>query len=228
MRHFILTVAAIAAFSLGSAQEKSLTLNKGEALDLLLLNTNPEAKEELDEYFKEAVPIAQKWGYQPQYSSKISEPPAQGNYWPKTFILATWQDYDKREKFTKDIVKEYPQFHKRRREIWPNFDLTYWKIEESRKVIFDSNKLYIATAYWSADKSSFETYQKQWAKQVTKQGGKIVLELRDGTSPFGYYYNPERFTITEWESREAFEAFKEKNIAMDHDGVKHVNQFILK
>ena len=125
-------------------------------------------------------------------------------------------------------MKEYPQFHERRRTIWPNFDLTYWKIEEDQKITFDPEKLYIATAYWSADETAFAAYQQKWAKTVKKQGGKILLELQGGTSPFGYYYNPERFTLTEWESREAFEAFKEKNVAMDHSGVKHVNQFILK
>lgn len=211
-----------------SAQEKTISLSKGEALDLLLFNTNPESNEERNEYFEKAIPVALEWGYQPQYSTEISQPPSQGNYWPKTFILATWKNYDKRLEFTKEIVKQYPLFHERRRKIWTTFNLTYWKVEEDLKVKIVSGKTYIATAYWSKEDGRFSSFEKSWSEEVTKQGGKIILELKEGISPFGYHYNPESFTITEWESDEAFDKFLDKNNKLDHSGVKHVNQFILK
>lgn len=214
-------------FNFSHGQVKTISLKQGEALDLLLLRTNKEAAEERNEYFEQAVPIAQKWGYRPQYSSKISNPPTQGNYWPRVLVLAKWEDYDKREKFVEEIVTEYPQFHERRRTIWPNFDLTYWKVEEDQEVPIDPGKYYVATSYWSDREASFGVFKSNWVKEVGKHGGKVVLECKNGKSPFGYYYNPELFTITEWESQAAFEKFHEKNLAMDHTGVKHVNQFIL-
>jgi len=228
MRQLNVSVILIMVSITGFTQEKTITLKKGEAVDVLLLSTNQEAKEEMDEYFSTAVPIAAEWGYQPQYSSKISTPPTQGNYWPGVFILATWKDYDKRIDFTTDIVNQYPQFHERRRTIWPTFFLTYWKVEEEQEISIDPEKVYIATAYWSETTRQFNSFQENWDKEVNKHSGKVVLELKDGTSPFGYYYNPERFTITEWNSKADFEKFQEQNQKMDHDGVKHVNQFILK
>lgn len=213
--------------NLGNAQVKTISLKKGEVLDLLLLNTNTEAEEELTEYFNKAIPVAQKWGYKPQYSSKITEPPTQGNYWPSTFIIAKWEDYNKRVQFTKDILLEYPQFHERRRTIWTSFNLTYWKVEQDLEVEIDPDKFYIATSYWGEEQKAFTSFQSSWEQEVDKGGGKVVLEFTNGVSPFGYHYNPDLFVLIEWESREAFEYFYEKNVSMDHNGVKHVNQFIL-
>ncbi len=227
IRQLLFFLALLTVTNMGLAQVKTISLKKGEALDLLLLSTNPDAGELQKEYFDKAVPVASEWGYQPQYSSRLSQPPTQGNYWPKIFILAKWEDYDKRLEFTKEIVKVYPQFHERRRAIWPNFDLTYWKIEEDKEVSIHEAKYYVATAYWSKSDTSFDSFIDQWGATVTKQGGKVILECTDGTSPFGYHYNPEIFTVTEWNSKEDFEKFHTKNLAMDHSGVEHVNQFIL-
>lgn len=209
------------------AQPKKISLKKGQALDLLLLTTNQDAKEKRNEYFAVAVSLAQEYGYTPQYSSAIKEPPTLGNYWPEVLIMATWKVYEDRVKFVKDIEEKYPPFHEMRRAIWPNFHLTYWKVEEDQEVVIDPDKFYVATAYWSDEAKQFKSFEKAWQKEVTKQDGKVVLEMKEGISPFGYHYDPDLFTITEWESREAFEQFNDKNVALDHEGVLHVNQFIL-
>lgn len=226
-RHLLLSIVALAIFHLGHTQEKIISLKKGEALDLLLLNTNKEAVEEREEYFSKAVEVAQKWGYIPQYSSRLKYPPTQGNYWPAVFILAKWTNYENRVKFTEDILQEYPQFHERRRTIWTTFNLTYWKVEKDQEIKIDPEKYYVATSYWSENNEEFELFKSTWSKDLGNQGGVILLELQEGESPYGYYYNPEFFTITEWESQEAFEKFYQRSLSMDHTGVKHVNQFIL-
>ena len=59
-------------------------------------------------------------------------------------------------------------------------------------------------------------------------GGKTVVELMDGKSPFGYYYQPDYLVITEWKDKATFDAFYQANIKMKQEGVKHVNQFLLK
>lgn len=227
MRHLLFLTLFTAFTFLVNAQVKTISLKKGEALDLLLLNTNADAKAELDEYFTKAVPVAQKWGYRPQYSCRIGEPPTQGNYWPSTFILAKWEDYDKRIAFTKAILEEYPQFHERRREIWTTFNLTYWQIEEDKEVTIDPEKFYIATSYWGKESNDFKQFESQWSSAVTKNGGNIVLSLKDGASPFGYDYNPDLFTLIEWKDKADFEQFYQDHQNMDHQGVRHVNQFIL-
>lgn len=226
-RHLLLSIFAFILVGSAEAQSKTLSLKKGQALDLLLLTTNTEASDKRNEYFAAAVSVAQQYGYTPQYSSGIKEPPTQGNYWPEALILATWKVHEDRVKFITDIEQKYPEFHEMRRTIWPNFHLTYWKVEEDQDVVINSEKFYVATAYWGKEGRRFKSFASTWQKEVANQEGQVVLTMKEGTSPFGYHYNPDLFTITEWASREAFEQFHTKNIAMDHEGVLHVNQFVI-
>ena len=211
----------------GQSQVRTISLKKGEALDLLLFTNHSDASELKTEYFSKAVSIARQYGYTPQYSSAIKEPPLQGNYWPDVFIMATWKSYDERVKFTREIVLAYPEFHEMRRAIWPTFFLTYWKVETDKSVEIHPDRHYIATAYWSQEKELFDSFQQQWQTTLSDHGGQVVLRLANGTSPFGYHYNPDLFTITEWDSQEAFEKFCLENEQMDRSGVLHVNQFLI-
>ncbi|PHI20258.1 hypothetical protein CEQ90_08715 [Lewinellaceae bacterium SD302] len=63
-------------------------------------------------------------------------------------------------------------------------------------------------------------------KATKKAGGVSVLELINGASPFGYYFNPDYFVLTEWPSREVFENF-ESIYATTPEGIRHVNQFAI-
>lgn len=226
-RHLLLSIFMIGLCQIGNAQEKTISLRKGQALDLLLLTTNPEAREKQTEYFEAAVSVAQEYGYTPKFSSRISEPPTQGNYWPELFILATWKVYEDRVKFVKDIEEKYPPFHEMRRAIWPTFHLTYWLIASDQEIPIYTDKFYVATAYWGEDGRKFKTFSKEWEQEVSRNDGRVVLRMTEGISPLGYDYNPDRFTITEWPDRNTFEQFLAKNVAMDHEGVRHMNQFII-
>ncbi len=226
-RHLLLSIISLLLIRIGYAQPKTISLKKGQALDLLLLTTNQDAKEKRNEYFAAAVSVAQQYGYTPQYSAGIKEPPTQGNYWPEVLILATWKVYEDRVKFVKDIETKYPPFHEMRRVIWPNFHLTYWKVDRDQEITIDPDKFYVATAYWGKSGKRFKSFVQALQKEVSNTEGRVVLEMKEGISPFGYHYNPDLFTITEWESRAAYEQFHDKNVAMDHEGVLHVNQFVL-
>ncbi|MEP1095797.1 MAG: hypothetical protein ABJG78_11850 [Cyclobacteriaceae bacterium] len=206
---------------------KSYSLKKGQAFDILLFNTNPEAKETLGRYFKSAIPVAVKNGYMPQKGFKVDQPPLQGNYWPRTVIIGLWEDFDKREQFALSITDEVPDFHEMRREIWTSFNLTYWEVQQDYSFEVNPEKFNVLTAYWSSDDTTFPKFRKEWLKQVEKFGGNKLIGFFKGSSPFGYEYNPDHLTITEWESKEAFDRFQQKNLEMNHEGVKHVNQFII-
>ena len=114
-----------------------------------------------------------------------------------------------------------------RREIWPTFYLTYWEVKEDKTVTVKADKFNVMTAYWSEDDRKFDKFTDQWKQNAKKQGAKILLDLQEGTSPFGYQYNPDFLTITERDSEEAFKAHLAKTLSSDHDGVKHVNQFVI-
>lgn len=213
--------------ALAQSGVKSYSIKKGQAFDIILFNTNPDAKETLNKYFESAIPVAVKNGYQPQKGFKVNQPPLQGNYWPKTVIIGLWEDFDKREQFALNITDEVSDFHEMRREIWTSFNLTYWEVQQDYSFEVNQEKFNVLTAYWSSDDTAFPKFRKNWLKQVSKSGGNKLIGFFKGTSPFGYEYNPDFLTITEWESKEAFEVFKKKNLKMDHTGVKHVNQFII-
>ncbi|MFK7953308.1 MAG: hypothetical protein AB8B73_10725 [Ekhidna sp.] len=226
----ILLLIVFAAFSFKTSAQseiKSYSLKKGQAFDIIFFNTNPEAKEVLGKYFKSAIPVAQKNGYMPQKGFKIEEAPLQGNYWPQTMIIGLWKDYDQRVKFVTEITKEVPDFHEMRREIWTSFNLTYWEVGQDYSFDVDPSKYNVVTAYWGNDDVNYPKFRREWLDQIEKSGGNKLIGFFKGTSPFGYEYNPDHLSIVEWESKEAFEAFKEETLKMDHSAVKHVNQFAI-
>lgn len=225
-KFLILIILAVSSFKLLAQSEiKSYSIKKGQAFDIILFNTNAEAKETLDRYFKSAIPLAMKSGFIPQKGFKVEEPPLQGNYWPKTVIIGLWEDFDKREQFALNITDEVPDFHEMRRKIWTSFNLTYWEVGQDYSFDVNSEKFNVMTAYWGNDDEKFPKFRRAWLDQVEKSGGNKLIGFFKGSSPFGYEYNPDHLTIVEWESKEAFEKFKEKTLEIDHDGVKHVNQF---
>jgi len=226
-RYCLLSLFFICLIATGYSQDKVYNLKKGQAFDILLLTQNPEAKESLGRYFKEVIPIGQEYGYTPQKSLKTDRPPVQGNYWPGVIVVGLWTDYSKRVAFVDDIITRIPDFHERRREIWPTFNLTYWEVKEDMTVTVKADKFNVMTAYWSEDDQKFEKFTNLWKKNVEKQGGEIILDLQKGTSPFGYHYNPDFLTISEWENEAAFKAHLEKTLSSDHTGVQHVNQFVI-
>lgn len=225
--HFTLALFALSSLYLARAQVTTISLKKGEAFDLLLLTYNDEAEKERKEYFEKAVAEAETWGYKPRYYGHLTAPPTQGNYWPEYFLMASWDNYDKRVEFIDYINKKYPVFKQRRRKIWPTFHLTYWKVSEDQEFVMDPEKCYIATCYWSSEDKAFSSFKSKLQAEINQHGGKVIAAFTDGTSPFGYHYNPELFTIVEWRSKEDFDLFYHSNLALDHKGVENVNQFIL-
>ncbi len=211
----------------GKAQTKTYEFKKGQSFDIILFNKLPEVEGTIEKYIKSAIPVAQKYGFMHQKGFKVTRMATQGNYRPETVVVGLWTDFNKREEFITDITNEVPDFHEMRRSIWSSFFLTYWEVTEDKTVEVDSERFNVMTAYWEEDAKSFEKFKQGWKDNAKRSGGKIVLELEEGKSPVGYYYNPDHLTITSWESKESFEEFYKTNLEMNHTGVKHVNQFII-
>ncbi len=208
-------------------QVKSYVLQKGQVFDIICLRTNEDVKEDLDEYFKRFFPVAQEMGYVPLKGLKVTESPTQGNYWPTVLALGTWKDIDGRTQFLERMTKEEPDFHTMRRKIWNSFYLTYWQVQEDQSFNIDPSKFNVVTAYWQKDERAFRKFKSAWRETFQESGGEYILELTDGSSPFGYHYDPDYLVITTWEDREAFERFTQENLELDHGGVEHVNQFVV-
>ena len=206
---------------------KSFDFKKGEVLDVLLLTNQPEGGALFDKYKKTAFPVAMKMSYQPLPGFQIAAY-TQGNHQPSSFLFGKWSNLEKREAFIANIEKEVPDFHEQRRAIWSIFNLTYYEMPADISFQIDKDKVTVATAYWENDAGDFSKFKKALAKKTKKTGGKTVLELMNGKSPFGYYYQPDYLVITEWKDKATFDAFYQATIKMKQVGVKHVNQFLLK
>ncbi len=224
----LIAILLLSAIGL-SAQSNIKTYNykKGQVLDIIFLNTKPDAKEELDLYFKTAFPVATNYGYTGQGGLALPQSPIQGNYHPESMIFGYWKDLNSREEFLAKIEETMPHFHQSRRNIWSSFNMTFWEMKEDFSFEVNSDKFNIVTAYWQKDASSFKRFKADWIKKSKAAGGREVLNLTNGDSPFGYYYNPDFFVITEWDNKADFDKFYQENLKMNHEGVKHVNQLII-
>ncbi len=210
------------------SKTKSYVQKKGQVFDLLFINRKPDAKWKLQNYFKTVFPIAKKMGYHPLPGLAVAGSPTQGNYHPDAMVFGYWDSLNGREKFFQDIENTIPDFHQKRRDIWSTFGLTYYELKEDLSFQIDPDRYNITTAYWHNDKQSFKKFKQEWIQKSKTTGGKIEIEFVEGTSPFGYHYDPDYLVITSWENKAAFEKFYKENLKMNHSSVKHVNQFQIK
>lgn len=214
-------------FSL-QAQKKTYAFDfkKGEVFDILLITNKPNNEPLFDKYKKTAFPVAMGLSYQPLPGFAIAEL-TQGNHQPEVMGLGKWSSLEKREQFLVDIEEKVLDFHQQRRALWSNFELTYFEMPQDVSFEINRNKVNVVTAYWQKDGADFAKFKKAFAKKTKKAGGATLIELTNGTSPFGYYYQPDYLVITEWDDRAEFDAFYQENIKMDRAAIQHVHQFLL-
>lgn len=207
------------------ANKHTYHLKKGQVFDILFLTQKANTKEQFRRYIKTYIPIGKKFGYHSLKGFRIKSSPSQGNYQPQNLVLAYWDNLKLRKQFLAEVETNHPNFHQHRRDIWARFDLTYYEVSQDTSFEIDKQKYVVVTAYWQKNKMGFGKFKRAWRKKVKQSKGTIKLELNKGVSPFGYDYNPDYFTITEWDSKEAFEQFYRANLQMNHQAVKQVHQF---
>ena len=222
---FLLLLCGTSITLCAQGAPRTFDLKKGQVFDILLLNYSPDVEAAKQRYFKEAFPIATKNGYQPGAGFAVKKMPTQGNYHPELLVTGTWPSVTDREQGVVALETELGDFHEQRRAIWSSFNVTYYELQEDIAFTTDSAKYYVATMFWSGETKAYAKFLRKWNKAALEAGGKAMMSLTDGHSPFGYYHNPDFFTITEWENEADFNVFLAKDRAIDHAGVRHLNQF---
>ena len=195
-------------------------------MDVMLITTASNSEKLYDRYRKTAFPVAFEYGYQPQSGFKISKLTL-GTHFPKSIIFGKWTSKEKREGFLANISKRVPDFHSLRRDLFPHFDLTYYEMNQDLSFSIDRKKYHIATSFWKGDSSDFSNFFEKWKNDISKLGGKLIIELENGTSPLGYYYNPTVFCIVAWDSQKDFEAFAKQNPLSTYETLKNIHQFAI-
>lgn len=207
-----------------SEEVLSYSLKKGQVFDIIFLSTKDSTEALQKKYFSTAFPVAGKAGYNPLKGFGIKQKPLQGNYHPSAMIFGAWPSIEVREKFLVDIVKEVPDFHSMRKEIWSNFDLTYWEIQEDISFDVDRSKFNVVTSFWKKEGASIKSYKNEWLKKSAKEGATKLIQLENGTSPFGYHYNPDFLVMTTWEDKESYDAFMKKVSELDQSAIKLIHE----
>lgn len=213
-------------FSTVNAQDQrtQIQYKKGEVLDIILASLQPDTDEKYNRYRKTAFPIAMEYSFELMPVFGIREL-ILGTNFPSTFIFGKWNSIENREAFLENITTRLPDFHDQRRHLFNQFGLTYYEVEEDLNFFIDEGKHTVATAFWKGEMKGYSTFLKDWKKKVEESGGKIIVELTNGTSPTGYYYNPDSFILVEWNTQEAFEGFSKENPLSVYEVLQNVHQF---
>ena len=229
LKILLLALLVCSCNSKSSAQEniRIYTFKKGEILDVLLIDQKPETDSLFQDYVKVAFPVAIEMSYKNLPGFPIVET-TQGNIQPKGIGFGKWGSKRLREEFLAQIETKVPDFHSRRRAIWSYFSITYYEMPRDITFKVNRDKYNVVTAYWKKEGPGFKEFIKAFKETSRTYGGKAVLELENGTSPFGYFYQPDYLVITEWDSKQAFDSFYQKNLEMASNGLGQVHQFAIK
>ncbi|MFS4491707.1 hypothetical protein [Maribacter sp. 2308TA10-17] len=224
----LIILLAVLTFSVSTAQEKikSYDFKKGEVLDIILLNQAENPGELFERYKKTAFPVAFEYGYQPQPGFGISKLTL-GTNKAQAFLIGKWENLEKREGFLANIAKRVPDFHQQRRDLFPYFGLTYYPMLADLKFSVDTSKYNVATALWNKPSKKDVSFFKKWKSEVEKSGGKVIITLKNGKSPLGYYYNADVLCIVEWQNENAFNTFTEKHPLAFYEALRNVHQFVI-
>lgn len=205
-------------------QPISIEYKKGEVLDIILASVQPDSDEEYNHYRKTAFPIAFEYSFELMPVFGIKELIV-GTSFPTTFVFGKWESREKREGFLDNITTRLPDFHDQRRNLFNYFGLTYYVMKEDVTFFIDEEKHIIANAFWKDGAINYSAFLEDWKKKVEEAGGKVIIELSNGTSPTGYFYNPDTFIIVEWETKESFNDFSKATPLSEYDVLKNVHQF---
>lgn len=210
------------------AVEKTYYFEEGQVIDFLFLTRRPNSEEALKSYAQAAISVARALDYKSLSAFSIKRRPIQGNYYPDVLVFGGWPgNFADRADALAQLLETVPDLNARRLDVWSTFDMTNYHLTEDKSFSVSYDKMQVLTAYWQKDAMLFNAFKQEFLKKTKDAGGVVKIELTDGRSPFGYDYNPEYTVITEWDNQAAFDAFLVENLAMDHSGVKHVNQFYL-
>ena len=228
MKRICLIVLLPFVFSASQGQERLKTyhIKRGEVLDVVLLTPAPHSEVLFDHYKKTAFPVAFEYGYQPQPGFTVTDLTL-GNHRPSSFVLGKWPSKGKRQGFLTDITQRVPDFHQQRRELFTYFGLTYYVMDRDLHFSIDTSKHNVVTALWQHDLADFTTFFAQWKGRIAFMGGEVIVQLRNGKSPVGYHYDPDRLLIVQWEDETAFQRFAKQYPLDTYEALKNVHEFVI-
>jgi len=221
----ILQLAVITSNAQGdSLPVKELHFKNGEVLDIILNSQFPNTSDLVNRYKETAFPVAFEYSYQLQPSFDIQDL-ILGNHKPQYLIFGKWSSLKNRIDFLDEIVKKVPDFHDQRKQIFDEFVVTHYEVNEDIDLTLDANRYNVVSSFWQGEAKILESFSISWTEKVKQNGGVQLIQLENGNSPLGYRYAPDLLYITQWESKEHFEKFQKQNPLSSYSDLEDVHQF---
>ncbi len=238
IKHVLLVIAfSLGTFTNLNAQDKgqapktkTISIKKGQSLDLLNGIRKEGTDEALKEYFGEVFPPAGKHGFKIDGSFITIDIPTKGNYHSNFLSIMSWPGEHARNNFFKESKNMTYDFNHERKYIWSVYNFTeYGNLDQGIEFTVSSDKVYVITHYWVNDMTAFQNAKKNASSKMKAAGGTLKMLLGKGNSPTGYLYEPDVISITEWNSSDAFKKYlKSTDEAVNDAGTKNVYQWITK
>lgn len=215
--------------TLAEVKTKKIVIKKGQSVDMLAMIQSPGTEEALQKYYAEVFPAAVKNGFKSEGQFITIAPPSKGNFHPAFAGIMSWPNEEGRENFLTEAAKLSYDYIGERRNIWSVFNLTqYSNIDKDIEFTVSSDKIYVFSAYWLENGAAFQKERNNSISEMEKAGGKLLLNLGKGKSPKGYLYEPDVYSVEEWDSVESFENYKKSVGSEQNNGIKNENQWITK
>lgn len=215
--------------TLTEVKTKKIGIKKGQSVDFLAGIQNTGTEEALQKYYAEVFPPAVKNGFKSEGAFITIAPPVKGNFHAAFVGIMSWPNEDGRENFLTEAAKLSYDYIAERRNIWSVFNLTqYSNIDKDIEFTVSSDKVYVISAYWIENAAVFQKERTQSISEMEKAGGKLLVDLGKGKSPKGYLYEPDIYSVEEWDSIESFENYKKSVGSEQINAIKNENQWITK
>lgn len=215
--------------TLTEVKTKKITIKKGQSVDFLAMIQNPGTEEALQKYYAEVFPSAVKNGFKSEAAFITIAPPSKGNFHAAFVGIMSWPNEEGRENFLTEAAKLSYDYIEERRNIWSVFNLTqYSNVDKDIEFTVSSDKVYVISAYWLENGAAFQKERAKSVSEMEKAGGKLLLDFGKGKSPKGYLYEPDIYSVEEWDSVESFEKYKRSEGSEENNGIRNENQWITK
>jgi hypothetical protein len=213
-----------------ATKTKTISLKKGQSLDLFNGIRKEGTDEAVQEYFGQVFPPASKHGFKVDGSFITIDIPTKGNYHSSFLSIMSWPGEDARNSFFEESKNMTYDFNHERKNIWSVFNFTeYGNLDQNIEFTVSSDKVYVITAYWVDDMTAFKNTKTNASQKMKAAGGTLKMLVGKGNSPSGYLYEPDVISITEWNSGDAFKEYlKSTDEGIADAGTKNVNQWITK
>lgn len=193
-------------------------MKKGEVLQVIASQLQPEGQAAARKYGQTAFPIAQSHGFKRLGQLNVREI-AISDFAPEAFSFFSWPSQDAASAFAAE--PDWPAIKATRPDAWSELKVYSAELKEDLKLQFDRDKHYTVLVAWLKSDDAMSEYSRYLTgiePAVERSGGRFIYKMRMPTmeahaSPPAA---PHQLTFVEWESTDGFAKVQESQEYLDY------------